>query len=94
MACTAPENEAPDLIGFDAAAVGGYHCYFKRQPQEPEELDRAIKAVWAGCCAAVRYSGTDPAIIRKLSDLGVADTCDMRPNCLPENNEAQHANPS
>jgi hypothetical protein len=78
MFCTAPEHEARDLMCFDPKAHGGYHCYFKRQPVTPDELERAIMAVAVGCCGAVRYAGTNPAIIRRLSELGVSDTCDQK----------------
>jgi hypothetical protein len=74
--CTAPEHEAPDLMGHDVAAGGGYHCYFQRQPTTAEEFGRAIRAVAVGCCGAVRYGGTDPEILRRLADLDAAGACD------------------
>jgi hypothetical protein len=77
MACTAPEHEAPELIFFDPEATAGYHCFFKRQPKTPEEIERAITAVAVGCCAGVRYAGIDPTIICRLLELGVPDTCDQ-----------------
>ena len=80
LACTAPEHEAPELMGSYNAAVPGYHCYFKRQPETPEEIESAIKAVSVGCCAGVRYGGTDPKIIRRLAELGVVDACDIHDN--------------
>jgi hypothetical protein len=67
IACTAPEHEAPDLMAHDPSAHAGYHCYFKRQPKTPEELERAIRAVAVGCCGAVRYGGRDPEVIRRLT---------------------------
>ena len=76
IACTAPEHEAADLITHDPAAFAGYHCYFKRKPATPEELERAIRAVRASCCGAVRYAGTDQAVIRRLARLGCAEACD------------------
>jgi hypothetical protein len=53
-----------------------YHCYFKRQPQTPEEVQQAIRAVHVGCCGAVRYGGRDPQIINRLRALGSSDDCD------------------
>jgi hypothetical protein len=76
MACTAPEHEAPELMSFDPDSLGGYHCYFKRQPTTPSELEQAIKAVWVGCCGGVRYGGNETAIIERLRKLGVPDTYD------------------
>src|SRR5436305_6718895 len=71
IACTAPEHEAPELMTHDEPA--GHHCYFKRQPTTPEELERAIRAVHMGCCGAVRYGGTDPKVIDRLRRLGSAE---------------------
>lgn len=82
MACTTPEHEAPDLMHHDDASYGGagYHCYFRRQPGTGEEVERAIMAVTVGCCSAVRYCGTDMILLRRLSQLGVADACDTPPD--------------
>jgi ferredoxin len=76
IACTAPEHEAPDLMSHDPAAHAGYHCYFKKQPETPEELERAIMAVAVGCRGAVRYGGTDAAVLQRLAGLGNANVCD------------------
>ncbi len=77
MACTAPESEAPELMAHDPSAGGGYHCYFKRQPVTPVELERATLAVAVSCCGAVRYGGSEPSVIRKLAELGSAEMCDQ-----------------
>jgi hypothetical protein len=69
ITCKAPESVAPDLIGFYADPSGTNrmsHCYFRRQPETAEELDRAIKAVGVSCCGAYRYAGVDPAVKEKL----------------------------
>ncbi len=66
ITCMAPEHEAPDLMGFDEEAM---HCYFKKQPSTPEELERATRAVWVSCCGAVQYSGDDPGVHRRLVEL-------------------------
>jgi hypothetical protein len=42
ITCMMPEDRAPELMGFDEEAC---HCYFKRQPGTPEELEHAIAAV-------------------------------------------------
>jgi hypothetical protein len=77
LACTAPEHEAPDLMAHDPSAHAGYHCYFKRQPTTVGELERAIWAVTVACCGAVRYAGSDAAVIRRLEELGAAEMCDQ-----------------
>ena len=52
------------------------HCFFNRQPQTEEELDRAIRAVEVSCVENLRYRGTDPAILKKLSEMGYRHLCD------------------
>jgi hypothetical protein len=66
ITCMAPEHEAPDLMGFDQEAN---HCYFRKQPSTPEELERAVRAVWASCCSAVQYSGDDPRVHQRIAEL-------------------------
>jgi hypothetical protein len=78
IACAAPEHEAPDLMAHDSAAHVGYHCYFRRQPGTPEELRGAVIAVAVGCCSAVRYGGTDSAVLHQLQQLGEAAACDAQ----------------
>jgi hypothetical protein len=60
-ACGAPEAEAPDLIEHSKLEYG--HCYFKKQPQTPEELDRAINAMSVSCISGIRYGGKDEFIL-------------------------------
>lgn len=78
LICRAPEHEAPDLIGFNdggPTGAGGSHCYFKRQPATPDEIDRAINAMCVACCGALRYGGHDSAIINRLCSVGVDSDC-------------------
>lgn len=75
LACTAPEHEAPDLMDHDEPR---YHCYFKKQPSTPEEVERAIRAVRVACCGAVRYAGQDAEVLIRLQRLGMASSCDAR----------------
>ena len=62
--CRAPEAVAPDLVGGNFR-----HCYFKKQPESPQELELAIQAVEHCCCGAYRYRGTDSAVIQRLGAL-------------------------
>jgi hypothetical protein len=64
MACGAPEAEAPELMAHDDTASS---CYFVRQPRSAEELSRAIAAVHASCCGAVRYGGDDRLIQARIA---------------------------
>ena len=74
IACCAPEVVAPLLIGFTDQ---GNHCYFKRQPENLQEVDQAIEALRVSCIAAHRYCGSDPGILEKLRKLGLDDQIDQ-----------------
>lgn len=69
--CCVPEGEAPGLMGH-CTNPSEQSCYFKKQPKTPEEFEKAIAAVNSSCIQALRYSGTDPGIIKKL-DSAVCD---------------------
>ena len=77
FACCLPEGEAPDLMGFeDDLENPMFGCFFKKQPETPEELDRALSAMQVNCTDALRYAGSDLAILRRLQELGMEDQCD------------------
>jgi hypothetical protein len=59
--CGAPEAISPNLVGMNER-----HCFFKKQPISPAELEQAIQAVNVCCCGAYRYSGNDPKVISRL----------------------------
>jgi hypothetical protein len=66
LACEAPESEAPELL---APLVNeNYDTYFVRQPQTPSEVEKACRTLEVCCVAALRYGGTDTAIIRRLGN--------------------------
>ena len=73
LCCMVPEVDAPELMGFDE---GEMHCYFKRQPMSPEELEHAIAAVATSDIQGLRYAGNDEYVLRRLVELGAADCCD------------------
>jgi hypothetical protein len=72
ITCCAPESVAPKLMGMHPEG----HCYFKKQPSTPEELDHAIEAVGASCVEGLRYAGNDPDILRRLLEQGCKSLCD------------------
>ena len=79
ITCRAPESVARDLIGFyeDTSGSGASsHCYFKKQPKPPEEIDRAVKAVRANCCGCYRYAGADAEVKEKLREAACEDAID------------------
>jgi len=80
ITCRLPEHEAPDLMGFhdsDSDSNAESHCYFKKQPATPEELQRAIAAVCACCCGALRYAGSEVPVLQKISEAGLKSQCDV-----------------
>lgn len=79
-ACGAPQAEAPDLIDHSKKELG--HCFFKKQPQTPEEIGRAINAMEVSCVRGIRYGGKNEAILQRLYDLGLEKECDHLPNYL------------
>ena len=66
LACAAPEFEAPELL----APLEGenYDTYFVRQPKTPAEIERACRSLEVCCVAALRYGGSDEAIVRRLGN--------------------------
>lgn len=78
IACGAPEAEAPDLIEHSKLERG--HCYFKKQPQTQDEIDRAINAIAVSCISGLRYGGKDEQILKRLYEMGESERCDYKPN--------------
>jgi len=67
MTCGAPHVVAPDLMAWAYdASLQPVHCYFRKQPATPDELERAAKAIDVSCCGALRYSGDDREIKKRL----------------------------
>ena len=79
ITCRAPESVAPDLIGFyeDLSGRNSHsHCYFKKQPQTKEELDRAVKAVQVCCVGSYHYAGSEPEVKKMLKRAGCEHAID------------------
>ncbi len=73
--CGVPQAVAPDLVGWTKETHP--QCYWIKQPQTSDELDRAIKIIHSQELGCHRYSGTDQAIHRRLP----AEDCDhLRPD--------------
>jgi hypothetical protein len=75
LSCCAPHEEAPELM--NDSTVEFRECYFRRQPQTSEEVERAIRAIWVSELSCLRYAGSDQAIIRRLHELGCGHCCDQ-----------------
>jgi len=74
ITCGAPQAEAPDLIDHSKEGYG--HCFFKKQPETPEEIDKAIIALDVSCVGALRYGGKNESILNRLYALGLEHLCD------------------
>ena len=64
LACGMPHVVAPDLIGWAEGA--GSHCVWKKQPQTPAEIERAIAVLESQDLECHRYAGTNPAILDRV----------------------------
>ncbi|MDB6149834.1 MAG: hypothetical protein JWQ44_1282, partial [Chthoniobacter sp.] len=77
--CDLPPETAPSSIRFHFTANCGdcpHYCYVYKQPETREELDRIIEAARRSCVEAIRYCGTDPYVLQRLSVAGYARLCD------------------
>jgi len=73
LACGLPEGEAPELLAplTDTNSI----TYFIKQPQTPEEVEHACRAIQVCCVADLRYGGSDLAILKRLRK--DANDCDF-----------------
>ena len=71
-ACGIPTSIAPELFEFDSS----HHCYVKRQPASPVELEKAVQVLWQQELGCIRYRGTDAGILRRLAEAGESELCD------------------
>ena len=79
ITCGWPHVTAPDLMEWERDEEGHEaHCYFKKQPETQYEIEQALKAIEGSCCGAVRYCGSDPAIIQRLRDAGCGNAVDRQ----------------
>jgi hypothetical protein len=74
LSCAIPEAEAPSLLA--ALDDNNADTYFVRQPETEEEIEQACMAADVCCVSAIRYGGTNPAILQRLG----ASYCD---NAVP-----------
>lgn len=73
--CCLPHGEAPELLNDEKQDFR--ECFFRRQPQTPEEVDSAIRALWVSEMCALRYAGTNPEVIAQLRARGCGHLCDQ-----------------
>lgn len=76
ITCSVPHDIAPDLFGWTEDES---HCFVRRQPASPDEVDDAIRALWSAEASCIRYRGSDPALLKRIAEFGEADQCDVYP---------------
>ncbi len=59
-----PQSIAPDLVGWTEEEFPS--CYWIRQPENADEVDRAIKIIHEQELGCHRYGGNDPAVLERL----------------------------
>ena len=74
--CATPCHAAPELMCGEEDIESAQSCYFKRQPTNPAETARAVRALEMSCCRGLRYGGKDPAVLEHLASLGLSDCSD------------------
>lgn len=63
--CGVPQVVAPDLVGWtDPQKPSG--CYWKKQPENPHELNQAFAIFDHQELGCHRYAGTDPGIQERI----------------------------
>ena len=78
MSCGLPEHVAPDLLAKWDDTNTAAETFFVKQPASADEVERACDAIEVCCIGALRYGGTDPRIIARISR-DKPDCCDHRP---------------
>ena len=77
----------PDLASTDPVAysrgwllalaeIGRSHCRYYRQPETADDLDQAIDEVRICVVGAIRYAGTDKAVLDRIDR---PESCDAMP---------------
>ena len=62
--CGVPQSVAPDLVGWIDADMS--HCYWKKQPETPGELERAFLILNGQELGCHRYAGSNAEIQRRV----------------------------
>ena len=74
--CEVPFTEAPGLFGTIQDPKGYAHCYVKRQPESPDEIEQMISAIRCAETQCIRYRGSDQLIRLRLIQDGESAVCD------------------
>src|SRR6476620_11613250 len=69
VTCGMPHVVAPELMAW---TEDGHHCFWKRQPETPDELEHAIRVLETQEFGCHRYAGSDIRVFKRV--LGAAIT--------------------
>ena len=74
--CDVPRAEAPDLFTYAQEPDGYAHCYVSKQPSNSNELEDMLRVIQCAELQCIHYRGNDPAILKRISDVGESAVCD------------------
>lgn len=74
--CEVPFVWAPDLFGRWPDASKPEHCYIKRQPATPDDVDAMLSVILCAEFDCIRYRGHDRAIQSQLVEIGKGMVCE------------------
>jgi hypothetical protein len=72
-ACMAAVDESQGLLRYDEPVA---HCHVLKQPSSADELTHMVRAASVADLQCLRYRGTDPSVLRRLAEAGLASLCD------------------
>lgn len=75
--CAITVETAPSSVSWGTSnAACPHHCRVEHQPRNEAELSNIINAACRSCVEAIRYCGTDPAVIARFRERARAHLCD------------------
>ena len=74
--CDVPRTFAPQLFTYTEFEDDYNHCYVCKQPSDAEELDAMLEVIQCAELQCIHYRGNDPAILKRISEMGESGVCD------------------
>lgn len=81
--CGVPQLVAPELFSILEQSDQTSHCYVRRQPATEAEVDSMLNVISAAELGCIRYAGTDPSILDRLTAAEQSTACDAIPQHPP-----------
>ncbi len=75
----APYLSAPQFCRYEKVDEKDY-CFVHKQPETDFEIYRMIQAAFYSEFECLRYAGTNPNILQRFSEIGLASVCDVDKN--------------